>query len=203
MSTAEILSLISVISFVFCAIAFVLAVFFWFFFKIPSVIGDLSGRTARKSIEKMRAGNEKAAAQGYRPKTSYTTRHQAATAVPPPPKPATVKLQPPKPTTAGLKKTAEKPAAPEQIPETGLLDESRAPTEEILATELLTENSAPTEEILDTELLTSTGITESLADEDATTGLYDDEGTTLLPSGGVVMTMLEEVMLIHTDEEIV
>ena len=34
MSTAEILSLISTISYVIAAISFALAVFFWFFFKI-------------------------------------------------------------------------------------------------------------------------------------------------------------------------
>lgn len=192
MSTAEILSLISVISFVFCGIAFVLAVFFWFFFKIPSVIGDLSGRTARKSIEKMRAGNEKAAVQSYRPKTSYTTRHPAATAVPQPPKPATIKLQPLKATTAGLKKPLEELAVPEQMPETGLLDESTVPTEEIFATELLNDNNDFTEEIPATELLASTAITESLLDE--------DESTTLLPAGGVTMTILDDVMLINTDE---
>lgn len=67
MSTAEILSLISTISFVIAAISFALAVFFWFSFKIPSVIGDLSGRTAKKSIARMRASNERAGGQGYKP----------------------------------------------------------------------------------------------------------------------------------------
>lgn len=200
MSTAEILSLISVISFVICGIAFVLAVFFWFFFKIPAVIGDLSGRTARKSIEKMRSGNEKAAAQSYKPKTAYTTYTLSPLAAPQPPKPAEVKIR----------EKTQKPAMPEQMPETNLLDESTEITEEILATELLDANMAITEEIPATELLnnddditeelpatellTSTAITESLLDE--------EEGTTLLPTGGMMLTMLDDVMLINTEESI-
>lgn len=196
MSTAEILSLASVISFVFCAIAFVLAVFFWFFFRIPSVIGDLSGHTARKSIEKMRAGNEKAAAQSYRPKTSYTTRNQPIPAVP----------QPPKPATARLGNKIEKPVVPEQMPETNLLDEGTEITEEILATELLDANMAVTEDIFATEPLVGTAEmseTEPLINASITESLLDEaEGTTLLPAGGVMMTMLDDVMLINTDEHI-
>lgn len=57
---AQVLSIISIISFIVAGLAFLLAVFFWFKFKIPSVIGDLSGRTARKSIAKMRQNSENA-----------------------------------------------------------------------------------------------------------------------------------------------
>lgn len=62
---AETLSLWSAISFVIAGIGLGAAVFFWFFFKIPSVIGGLTGRTARKSIEKMRASDEKAGNKFY------------------------------------------------------------------------------------------------------------------------------------------
>ena len=48
---AETLSILSIVSFAVAGASFMLAVFFWFFFKIPTVIGDLSGRTARKSIK--------------------------------------------------------------------------------------------------------------------------------------------------------
>lgn len=57
---AELLTIISIISFVVAVIAFGFAVFFWFKFNIPSVVGDLSGHTARKSIAKMRENNESA-----------------------------------------------------------------------------------------------------------------------------------------------
>lgn len=55
---AQVLSIIAIISFVIAAIAFGLAIFFFIKFQIPTVIGDLSGRTARKSIAKMRETNE-------------------------------------------------------------------------------------------------------------------------------------------------
>ena len=62
---AETLFTLSIISFVIAGVSLVVAVFLWFLFKIPSVIGDLSGRTARKSIAKMRASNEKTGNKGY------------------------------------------------------------------------------------------------------------------------------------------
>ena len=47
---AETLSLISIVSFIAAAVCLVVTVILFFWFQIPSVIGDLSGRTARKSI---------------------------------------------------------------------------------------------------------------------------------------------------------
>lgn len=67
MTTAKILSLFSLISFIVCGICLVLAVFFWFRFDILTVIGDLTGHTARKSIQKMRENNEKTGKKSYRP----------------------------------------------------------------------------------------------------------------------------------------
>ena len=63
---AQTLQTLSIISFAVAGVCFVLAIFFWFFFKIPTVIGDLSGRTARKSIAKMRAANEKTGTKSYK-----------------------------------------------------------------------------------------------------------------------------------------
>lgn len=42
-----------------CGVFFVLAVVLFFTLKIPKVISDLSGRTARKAIEQIRKQNEK------------------------------------------------------------------------------------------------------------------------------------------------
>lgn len=55
---AETAAIVSNVSFVIAAICLILAVFFWFQYDILSVIGDLSGRNARKSIAQMRACNE-------------------------------------------------------------------------------------------------------------------------------------------------
>ena len=64
---AETLSMISIISFAGAAVCLVMAIIFFVYFKIPSVIGDLSGRTARKSIEQMRVMNEKSGKKVYKP----------------------------------------------------------------------------------------------------------------------------------------
>ena len=56
---AETLSMLSIISFIVAGVALAVAIFLWIFFKIPRVIGDLSGRNARKSIARVRASYEK------------------------------------------------------------------------------------------------------------------------------------------------
>ncbi|MBR6771465.1 MAG: hypothetical protein IKM28_09615 [Lachnospiraceae bacterium] len=63
---AEILLIISTSSFVLAALFLALAIFFWFKFGIPAIIGDLSGRTAKKSIAQMRENNEKSGVKTYR-----------------------------------------------------------------------------------------------------------------------------------------
>ena len=63
---AEILSVISIISLVLACVCLVLAVIFFVRFKIPSVIGDLSGRNARRSIEQMRQTNMKGGDRSFR-----------------------------------------------------------------------------------------------------------------------------------------
>ncbi len=56
---AETLSLISLVSFIGAAVSLVVTVILFFWFQIPSVIGDLTGRTARRSIVQTRKNNEK------------------------------------------------------------------------------------------------------------------------------------------------
>lgn len=55
----ETLKTLSVISYVLAGISLLTSVILWFLLKIPRVIGDLSGRNARKSIAEMRNVNEK------------------------------------------------------------------------------------------------------------------------------------------------
>lgn len=55
---AQVLSNISIILFVIAVVFAIASIVIWFVFKIPEVIGDLSGRNARKSIEHMRAETE-------------------------------------------------------------------------------------------------------------------------------------------------
>lgn len=179
MSTAEILSLISTICCVIAAISALLAVLFWFAFKIPSVIGDLSGRTARKSIARMRASNERAGGRGYRTSTANANRGKL-----------TDTMQRAQKLTGDSKKSvaaaAPKASAKDAMPETGLLETNQA---------VVTDDQQ-------TELLESSESTALLVDEDATVPLYEEPKAPIKRIGGKKLTMLDEVILIHTDETI-
>lgn len=71
---ADTLSLVSEIAYIVGAAAFVVAIVLFFLFRIPGVIGELTGRTARRNIEKIRAANEKSGAKAYRPDTKNVER---------------------------------------------------------------------------------------------------------------------------------
>lgn len=180
MSTAEILSLISTISYVIAAISFVLAIFFWFSFKIPSVIGDLSGRTAKKSIAQMRASNERAGGQGYKPSTTNASRGKLTDTMHQSRKQASDAQKKP---AAEPKKKAQ---AEDLMPETGLLEANKA----VVADDQ------------QTDLLEGCEATALLVDEDATAPLYEETKPIIKRTGGKKLKMLDEVMLIHTDEVI-
>lgn len=172
MSTAEILSLISLISYIIAGISLVLAVFFWFFFKIPSVIGDLSGRTAKKSIARMRAHNERSGGVGYQPSSTNADRGRLTDTMQHSRK---LKFEPRK----------EKPVTESQRPETGLLESNKAVTVDNQQTELLGGEA-----------------TELLVDEAATAVLHEEPVKSARRTGGMELKLLEEVVLVHTNEVI-
>ncbi len=64
---APVFRIISIVCFSIAGVSLLLALFLFFKFKIISVIGDLTGKTARKSIEKMREENEKSGVKSHRP----------------------------------------------------------------------------------------------------------------------------------------
>lgn len=196
------LQTLSIISFAIAGVCLALAVFFWFFFKIPTVIGDLSGRTARKSIARMRATNEKTGVKSYKESKVNVERG---------------KLTDTMPDSGKLKK-----AKGTEKQETGLLDENKAKAFDSEATGLLDEITAKLDSretgLLDeaTGKLDSeeTGLlgeaTGNLNSEE--TGLLVEENETALLNnatnkqivypGGKKLEMIEEVMLIHTNEVI-
>lgn len=65
----ETLSTISIICFVASGVCLVAAIIIFIVFRIPSVIGDLSGRTARKSVARYRTSKERAGAGLYKTDT--------------------------------------------------------------------------------------------------------------------------------------
>ena len=153
---AEILSKISIISFVLAALCFLIAVILWFRFKIPVIIGDLTGRNAKKSIARIRSENERTGKKHYAP--SYTNKERG--------------------------KLTEK------------IKDKQNDT-----TELLEDNEV-------TEKLISKSNQKGFFDQNQETMLLDDVGTELLQEEPkeeettISMQLLEEIMIIHTDEEI-
>ena len=121
---AQMLQTISVISFAVAGVCLVLAIFFWFFFNIPTVIGDLSGRTARKSIAKMRAANEKNGVKSYKESKTNVARGKL---------------------TDNMPHTAEQAVAGGQ-PETGLLSDNKAETFASEVTGILDEETGMSDE---------------------------------------------------------
>ena len=165
---AETLSTLSIISFIAAAVFFAVAVFLWFFFGIPSVIGDLNGRNARKSIARMRATNERTGVKTYKQS----------------------------------KINEERGKITDTMRESGMIKKTRNNTDQVNPeTGLLFENTAETSASEGTAILSdeSTGL---LVDDGATMPLSDTASVQRKPVGGKKLNMIEEVILIHTEEVI-
>ena len=125
METYEILSRISVICFVIAGVMFSCACILWVVFKIPVVIGNLTGRTARASIARIRKVNEERGGQGYKPSVINVSRGKLTGPMQGSPN-AVGKQEAPRP-----EETA--------VPETGLISANRAEQRQSSRTELLTD----------------------------------------------------------------
>ncbi len=188
MSVSEILNTISLVSFVLAGISFLLAVFFWIRFNIPSVIGDLSGRTARKSIEKMRADNEKTGNKSYKPSKTNVRRGKL-----------TETMSESEMLTEKLKRTLN---SSDIMPETGLLDENRAKICAEDKTDLLVESEETG--LLQTDVIEESEETGLLKEDEETISLLRENQMENrdLEANAIQFVLLEEVMLIHTNETI-
>lgn len=206
---ADTLSTLAIIAFVLAGLCLVAAVFLWFYFKIPRVIGDLNGKTARKSIAKMREDNENSGQKSYRPSPTNLERGRLTDTVHPN-RVTSGRMSvtaPPQANNAALSTDGE--SVTEKI-ETGVLGENQAtPTVDTTAAlggvtayaeetaplymPPYAEETAPLNELPDaneTELLSDNNLTEETAL--LSTSAQDASG----------LMMLEQVMLIHTNEVI-
>ena len=158
----EILSTISIISFVLSGVCLILAILFFVKFKIPAVIGDLSGRTAKKSIARMRESNEKSGAKAFRSSRENENRGKI---------------------TGIIKESAKLDKAVSQS------------KEESIETGLLIEQDVPTQSLDETSFL----------DESGTELLIENQQPIAEPirRKGKQLIMLEEILLIHTNEIII
>ena len=64
--TYDIYKLIFIVGAIACAVMFVVSVILFITLKIPNVIGDLTGRNAKKAIENIRKQNEASGGKGYK-----------------------------------------------------------------------------------------------------------------------------------------
>lgn len=152
---ADTLSTLSIISFVVAGISLIIAVLLWFFWKIPMVVGDLSGRTAKKSIAKMRSENEKSGVKKYKEGKINIERGKL---------------------TETMSGNKVKSFNYDDRMETGLLTENKSEIFEYEETEILVDNNKK-----------------------------DEFDSGILPkkrTGGKSLTIIEEVIFIHTDEVI-
>ena len=64
--TYDIYRLIFIVGAIWCAVMFVVSVILFITLKIPNVIGDLTGRNAKKAIENIRKQNEASGGKAYK-----------------------------------------------------------------------------------------------------------------------------------------
>ncbi len=238
--TASDLGIVSKVMFALAAVCLAFALYSFIVFKIPAVIGDLTGRTAKKSIEKMRLENETGGKKSFRPTAAAMERGTITTPVNEIKKESkrlsksTNKVQTSKsaPTATAQKSTAGSNAtvslgydsdatevlqcnSPAHSNANGteateiLPDKKPAQKYAQNATEVLTETiSAPAYSQETVQLSTDTLATQKLE--------YDDGGTEVLSDGtqvlsqadlnralhetAVKMKMVQDIVLIHTEE---
>ncbi len=65
---------VSIVFFIVAAVSLLVAIYAFIRFNIPQVIGELSGRTARKSIAQMRDKNDKTGNKAHRPSPAAVER---------------------------------------------------------------------------------------------------------------------------------
>ena len=169
---SDILNIISLVSFVLAGILLVLAVVLFFVFKIPSVWGDLSGKNARKSIERMRQNNEKTGKKAHVPSNVNLQRGKL---------------------TDKIQETQKSNIKDDE--QTAVLNNSNITSElkDTNATEILVYTNA-------TALLVDDNATTLLVDDNATTLLSDYQAEQ--PDINNAFDYIENIIIIHTNEVI-
>lgn len=176
------LSNVSLILFVASGVLFVAAVLIFVVLRIPLVISDLSGRTARKAIEKMRTANTKKVSVKDEPfDKEYKKEKQKEE-----------KLKAIKEKELQEKKQAKKKSLKEKLSirneyaETGLIDENKRSGPPMAAETVLLESNE----------------TESLESEETVSLEQTEEKTDSRERRGVAMQMIDEITFVDSEETI-
>ncbi|MBR6780403.1 MAG: hypothetical protein IKM24_05230 [Clostridia bacterium] len=165
-----------------------IAVVLFFWLGIPSVIGDLSGRTAKKAIQKARQSNESSGSKSFRPSEANAARGKL-----------TSTMQHERRNDGKTVKTAQQPSQAKK--ETAKKAKQKKETASRKAVSLA-------DEMVETGLL-STAKAQFVGEETEIIVMQDvkweQEGTQTerLERGEKIrLTLVEEIMLIHTSEVI-
>jgi hypothetical protein len=165
---SSILSTVSGISFVLACVFLLISVLFFIRFDIPGIIGDLTGRTAKKTIANMRKSNEENAKKAFSANRINANPNKYINPI------------------KNLEKIDNK------------TDNLNSDSDQS-GTVMLKENAADSQS---TVLLNDENATDILIEN--TYDLNKSAAKKIKPvdSGNVKLTMIEEIILIHTDETI-
>lgn len=72
--TVEMLQTLSLVGYILSGVSFAAVVALFFLLKIPQVIGEISGSTAKKAIERIRLQNETSGDKAYKPSVVNASR---------------------------------------------------------------------------------------------------------------------------------
>ena len=158
---ADVMHSLSIVLFVLSGVFVALTIILFKAFNVPNLIGDLSGRNARKSIALMRKENEKKLER----KKTYVTPANSC-----------------KQETRGQR--------------LNVLNDSG------FGTEVLSENSVQIHSNMETALLESGNTESMMAELGETMPLSNGVIPAIKPVPSISVSLLEEELLIHTDETI-
>lgn len=195
---------------VFAILLFITSVILFVVLKIPRVIGELSGRTARKGIEELKGGAKESSAVSKKEQAKYYNQNSGK-----------IKIREAVSTGAQKKNndTEALPGNKKDLPGSG----KGAETDK--TTEVLERNNADTgDEVTDllrdeevtnvlqdeaaTDVLQDEEATDVLRDEEATDVLRDEDQTSVLTEKGVTdklvsrVKVLYNVVVVNTDEKL-
>lgn len=173
---------VSIVFFVIAAISLLVAIYAFIRFNIPQVIGELSGRTARKSIAQMRDKNDKTGNKAHRPSPAAVERGTL-----------TDKIEEKSKTSKNEKKAEENADPNATVPlKKGIYDDN--------ATAPLSQND---NSIATVPLSNNFEGTELLADNE-TTVLSDDTPQPSVSQNAKIdgFEVVKSIVLIHTNETI-
>ena len=171
MGTADILQMVSFAAFISAGIFLVLTVIFFFSFRIPKVAGELSGKSAKRSIRRIRETNEKSMETGFQRAAVNRNRGMLTETVP-----------------AGTRQEHE--LSNRIFYETGILDENEAHDTDMSLEETAFLDERETTPLYDRETTLSGA---------AQAGDFD-ENTTELAGPGLRLEIIDEVKFVHTNE---